>query len=308
MDNSYKQRKRHPEDQSSTTVSTNFANAGYYRIQIHVSVSWAAESGDNTAHGEDTKYITEAAIGGDFETTGDKTLYYFCGAPVGVGNPQTVSVPQQPTGTTWTWNTSAALTVDNDSEVKGVTASAIFKGDWIQIVYSLNGVSWTSPKHDGYTVRKPSSVSRLDYLTGPGTKTPEGAFYLSQVYWIVLDQFGYNFFPNGVPLHEEFGAFTASTAYPNENWGNPSAYSANTVTTTITPPFQPSVSYTGTFVDTYQVFSTYPYTRTPAPDQSKHVLVESASQSYYVGSQNQGQGCLVNSGTLNYYTDRADHE
>src|SRR5690606_30865075 len=129
---------------------TSIDTAGEYHIQFRVDISFDPGTGDDTWHGVATKEIVQKVIGGDFTATGDKTLYYFCGAPVGIGETQTVSAPQQPAGTTWTWNTSAALSVEEneatqepDGEVKGIAASSNDGWDWGQISYSLNGVTWT---------------------------------------------------------------------------------------------------------------------------------------------------------------------
>jgi len=305
-------------NQTSNTLSTNFDTAGEYPITFLCDVDFVPATGEGRWHGEAVYYdAIQDVIGGDFTTSGTKILYYYCGAPVEYDSSlPTVSAPQQPPGTTWTWKTSSALNVQEntgtsqpDGFVIGIAGSSNANVDSIQISYSLHGVTWDSTIHDGYTVLKPYSLTRLSTTNGsnpnngdPGT-TP--TYYLSQIKWQVRDQLGYPL--NNVPLNETFGTFTASPAHPTENWGAPTPFTYTT--------YSEGGLY-GIFFDNYTVkqvddvtgVAKIPPIQYTDPNNLSQDLVTSGSQSYYVGSSTFGQGCLLNSGTLSYYVDHADHQ
>jgi hypothetical protein len=283
-------------NQTSNTLSTNFDTAGEYPITFLCDVDFVPATGEGSWHGEAVKDVTQDVIGGDFTTSGDKTLYYFCGAPVGVGNPQTVSVPSQPPGTKETWSTSAALTVTSDGEIKGVAGSSHAGWDWIQISYSLNGVTWTSPMHSNYTVFKPSTISRLGVMNAtqlnPQTLTPDG--YYSRITYKLLDQFN-DAMPN-TNVNESFGNFTSDFA--GENWPRPDVFGG--------PTFADGTFFDNLYIqDPEGIYNPSPQAPGTPLGTTK---IFHGSHNYYAGSTTSGQGCLVGTGTLQYYLDHADQE
>ena len=168
----------------------------------------------------------------------------------------------------------------------------------MQITYSLGGVSWTSSKHDGFTVRKPSSITKSPIENHGGDIDAEGKpFYLSQIYWLPKDQFGDTMI--GVSANETFGTFTSSAAHPTENWPQPEARGG-------------SLNANGFFEDTFWVKDILGALNPPLvfPQQGALTqdLIQSAPQSYFVGSVTPGQGCLLKTGTILYYIDHANHQ
>lgn len=299
------------EDEPINTITTNFGVAGYYRVRFRVVVEFTLGTGDEKWKSPpiDTD-IEQIVIGGDFAENGNKVLLFFCGAPT--SSVVSIEGPLQPEGTTWSWLTSTGVAVTEDAgsplpdgEVKGIQATspgtagnigATIGSEWVQITYTLNGATWTSTRHTGYTVRKPTNLFWSMAEHGGAIDPVRGTFYLSKITWYVLDQFGVPM-PNA-PLHETFGAFQSSATYPNENWPPPTAWQGFTDTE-------------GKFSDDLYIFDTgnrSPSVQIPDPNNLGNGLVQSGAQSYYVGSQQQGQGCLMKSGTLKYYLDHANHE
>lgn len=258
--------------------------------------------------------IEQIVIGGDFLETGDKKLFYFCGAPT--SSAVSVEGPLQPEGTTWSWLTSNGLAVTEnmgsplpDGEVKGVQGTApgpegdlrVTEGsEWVKIQYTLNGVTWTSPQHDGYTVRKPSLLQRGNTVHAIGTYWDEGAQqfvnhtgYRTIIYYRLRDQFSRNMVAVGV--NESFGAFTSN--YAGENWPSPIAFGALTDGSAV-------------FIDQLSAFDNGTFNPTPLQPNAPYgtTKIQYGSQKYYGGSITPGHGCQLKEGILQYYLDHADHE
>jgi hypothetical protein len=293
---------------ASNTLSTNFDTAGEYPITFLCDIDFVPASGIGHWHGEAVYYdAIQDVIGGDFTTSGTNLLYYYCGAPVEYDYLPEISAPQQPPGTTWTWKTSSALNVQEntgtsqpDGYVIGVAGSSQLGSDWVQISYSLNGVTWDSPMHGSYTVLKPSTMARIStsnlpaYYYNPNTQTyiPDG--YSTEIKYKLFDQLNDEMPSTGV--NESFGTFVSDFA--GENWPTPNATGKIT-------------DVNGQFPDTYHVYN-LEGTFQPDPQGPSDPLgttkVQHGSQAYYAGSSTPGQGCLIETGTLQYYLDHADHE
>lgn len=201
-------------DAPTNTISTNFDTAGYYRVRFRVSIEFKPATGDDVWKGEATAEATQIVIGGPI--TGGHEARFRCT----IDNPQyTVSATLQPAGTTYTWAWSSsgqgqiefvdpatALTVGQWSGITGLYSQLTFRGRAgslprddvsIRVVYTLNGVTYTSPAHT-ITVRKPTNLSiadqdapnRLYYPNSPQDNTRWYGFDGQWIHWRLHDQFG----------------------------------------------------------------------------------------------------------------------
>lgn len=169
--------------------------------------------------------------------------------------------------------------------------------EWVQITYSLNGLTWSSGMHNGYTVRKPTKIKRLAIQHGGDFNAEGKSFYLSKIWYAAEDQYEARF--NHVPVNESFGAFGSSAAHPTENWAAPVAKGGTADANGVFPDDIFVIDTLGTLNPTPQI---------PIQGQLTQDLVQSGPQSYYLGSSDPGKGCLMETGTLKYYIDHADHE
>ena len=98
-----------------TSISTIFSQPGYYRVKFKVEVSFTSGTGIDTWKSVPLESeVEQTVIGGDFTEVGTKNLRFYCGAPVVMNPPATVTAPLQPVGTSWTWTTSTPIHLDRE--------------------------------------------------------------------------------------------------------------------------------------------------------------------------------------------------
>ena len=291
---------------TATTTLSNVTSAS--KVTVSASVSWDANPAQNTEAGTATATASVYVIGGDLTYNGTRELKYFClGVPDDPGPIAPLnecSAPPQPMGTTVEWMTSEDLyaTPQTSGAVAKIAAMAgtdVGKGigsGWVQAKYTLNGVSCLSAKYVGFTVRQPSRLETVASSTNsvehgdPNDDTDN--YFITQFQYQLKDQFGDDI--GGIPLNEKFGPWEDDM---ENDWPNPGE--------TAYP------SYAGELFDGigYNPFGGDPdfhlnppmvFTGDPPTGTTK---VRHATQEWYAGSADIGNGCLVQSKKLQFYTD-----
>lgn len=262
-----------------------YASAGAYGVTVTVT------SNGQTASDSVTMYI----IGGNISSGATKDLRYYCGAPMPARYQGVcTAASNQPDGTQYDWSTSNYLQIfsgqgSNLIYIEGAGASGRATED-VTLTYRRGSAS-SSDKEEGYTSFQPSSTERTR-----AQHFNNNAGYMSIIQYLVLDQF---LDPLGdIDTHEEFGAFSSSPNYPNENWPAPS---------------ESGVQGTNGLIEDHLTAANdpnlNPQPQTPNRDAQgnlNNTPVQSGSQTWYAGSTERGKGCPVQTGTVTYYLDHAD--
>lgn len=292
-------------DANGTATSTFTTPTKAGTSTVTASVSWEADASKNVSAGTASDQATFSIIGGDPIVNGDSKVHYYNN--LGDPSPSTSSAiaQPQPSGTTWTWATSSSMIAKpvtfgtyTKAELYGVAATPISQGvgsEWVQITYTLNGVSVSSKKIFGWTVVQPSSLQQLS-LTDSVFIDSNFQIYLngfvSEYRYQVKDQFGSNM--TYINVNEDFGTFF--TDYPGQNWPNGT----------------PNGKYTadGQFVDDLGAHVEAPGTPLTSAPQSPlgTTKVYHFAHVYRGGSLTPGRGTAMGIFTTQIYTDHGRNQ
>ena len=176
--------------------------------------------------------------------------------------------------------------------------------EWVQITYTLNGVSVSSKKVSVWTVLRPGGlgfVSLIDLSWNQAAASypnagiqPGHTGYASIYVYQLQDQFDQSM--ASIDINEQFNAWTAD--YSGENW----------------PVVTPNASQTDGDGNISDVFGcglpSPPYIPAPTVPQSPlgTTQVQHAAHIYRAGSQTQGQGYLVGYYSTQFYLDHGRNQ
>ncbi len=168
--------------------------------------------------------------------------------------------------------------------------------EWVQITYTLNGVSVSSRKVPDWTVVQPSSLQQLNLTDTAIVQQLSGSSQSTQGYsslytYQLCDQFQ-RALPN-VSVNEDFGTWQSD--YPNQNW--------------VTPTANGGMPNNGVFTDELAQIVDVRFHNPPSlVPQSGTTKVLHAAHIWRAGSATPGKGTAVNIRTLQYYTDHGRNE
>lgn len=294
-------------DANGHATSTFTCGATVGTVTLTATVSWAADPAHNVSASSASANATFTIIGGDPVPQGSNTaVQYYNGLADASSTDPTVTAPGQPTGTTWTWATSSSMSANpqNSSStptatLHGVAATPVAQGagtEWVQITYTLSGVSVSSNKVKRWTVVQPSSLQQLSLTDGVFIDSnyqihPNG--FDSEYEYQVKDQFGSNM--TNINVNEDFGTFFSD--YPGQNWPMPG----------------PNGRYypDGKFTDALGADVPAPYTPVSSAPQSPflgNTKVFHFAHVYRGGSPTPGQGTTIALFTTQFYTDHARNQ